>query len=359
MSLPNSSTTRFPSQLAPAKTARAPVDESTLASRLAAFLWSSVPDEQLLSLAEEGQLREQFDAQVRRMIADPRSRALTDNFAGQWLQLRNLEHVAPARERFPSFDRDLARDMRQETEMVFEHILGRNRSVLEFLDADYTFINPRLAKHYGLPEPADGGFQRVSLSDSPRRSVVTHASILTLTSLPTRTSPVNRGKWLLEQMLGIEPPPPPGDIPPLPADQEDEALSLRKRLEQHRADPSCAACHALLDPPGFALEHYDAIGRWRTEENGHPIDASGQLLSGDEFSDWSELRGVLVQQPAEFVRCLTKQLMTYALGRGVTYRDKIAIEEVLTRSRNSDDAFQELILAICESVPFQQMRTEP
>lgn len=336
----------------------APIDELTLASRLSYFLWSSAPDDDLLTLAERGKLRGQLAAQVERMLEDPRSRALTDNFAGQWLQLRNLELAPPDRETFPEFEDRLAADMRRETEMVFEHILHDNRSVLEFLDADYTFLNGRLARHYGLPAPAGDGFERVPLEGTARRGVVTHGSILTLTSLPTRTSPVKRGKWLLEQMLDVEPPPPPGNIPPLPESHREREVTLRALLEQHRASPSCAACHALLDPMGLALEHFDAIGRWRTRDGAHRIDASGRLITGQQFADWSELRRILVEdREQDFVRSFVKHLLTYAVGRGLTFRDKVAVEEILQRTAGTGFRFQDLILAVCKSVPFQKMRT--
>ncbi|HET7714730.1 MAG TPA: DUF1592 domain-containing protein, partial [Bauldia sp.] len=333
------------------------IDEFTLASRLSYFLWSSTPDEELLTLAERGQLRSHMAAQVKRMIRDPKSAALTQNFAGQWLQLRDIEQATPDRQVFPGFDAALAGDMRRESEMLFEHILRENRSVIEFVSADYTFLNARLAKHYGLSEPPGDGFSRVSLAGTPRRGIVTHASVLTLTSHPTRTSPVKRGKWLLEQLLGVEPPPAPRDVPPLPDTRENESLPLRTRLEEHRANAACASCHALLDPMGFALENYDAIGRWRVTEGSRPLDTSGQLISGERFQDWSELRELLVRTSQDdFRQCLTEHLLTYALGREVTYRDKLAVRDITDRNKSADQGFQDLILAICESVPFQRMR---
>jgi len=335
------------------------IDEYALASRLSYFLWSSAPDDELLALAEQGELRSRLVAQVTRMLDDSKSSALTKNFAGQWLQLRNLEHIAPDSQAFPEFDADLAANMRRESELVFEHILRENRPLQEFLDADYTFVNARLAKHYGFPVPDDAGFHRVSLVDSPRRGVVNHASILTITSHPTHTSPVKRGQWLLEQILGIVPPPAPADIPPLPETREDQRLSMRLRLEEHRANPACASCHALLDPMGFALEHYDPIGRWRTRDGDHPIDASGRLITGESFGDWTDLRGLLIRERREdLVRCLADHLFTYALGRGMSYRDKPAMAEVLRQSESTDFGFRDLILAVCESVPFQRMRVE-
>lgn len=333
------------------------IDELTLASRLSYFLWSSVPDEELLALAERGALRAKLAAQVHRMIRDPKSAAFTENFAGQWLQLRDLEQVAPAAEVFPEFDASLAADMRRESELLFEHILRENRPVTEFFDADYTFLNRRLAQHYSLTVATEDGFQRVSLADSPRRGVLTHASVLTVTSHPTRTSPVKRGKWVLEQMLGTEPPPAPLDIPPLPEARENENQTLRIRLEQHRANAACASCHALLDPMGFALENYDAIGRWRASEGSQPLDTSGRLITGEKFKDWVEVRRILVDDhQKDFVRCLTEHLLTYALGRGVTYQDKLAVREIVQRNQQAKQGFQDLILSMCESVPFQRMR---
>jgi hypothetical protein len=333
------------------------IDEFTLASRLSYFLWSSTPDEELLSLADNRRLRNHLAEQVKRMIRDPKSAALIQNFAGQWLQLRDMEHAQPDPQVFPGFDAALAADLRRESELLFEHILRENRPVIEFLSADYTFLNARLAKHYDLPEPRGNGFSRVSLADSPRRGVVTHGSVLTLTSHPTRTSPIKRGKWLLEQLLGVEPPPAPRDVPPLPAAQENESLSLRARLEAHSANAACASCHALLDPMGFALENYDAIGRWRTTEANRPLDTTGHLISGERFKDWSELRDLLVRQKrSDFITCLTGHLLTYALGREVTYRDKLTVREIVDRNQLPDQGFQDLILAICESIPFQRMR---
>jgi hypothetical protein len=335
------------------------IDQLTLASRLSHFLWSSTPDEELLALAERGELRGNLRAQIKRMLDDPKSSALTTNFAGQWLQLRDLEQITPDQNLFPQFDGDLAADMRRETQLLFEHVLRENRSVVEFLDADYSFVNARLAEHYGLSAPADEGFHRVSLTESPRRGLLTHASVLTLTSHPTRTSPVKRGKWILEQMLGTEPPPAPRDVPPLPDPRENESLSLRARLEAHRANAACASCHALLDPLGFALENYDAIGRWRTTVLDKPIDASGKLITGEEFNDWSQLRASLVRNRREdFVRCLTEHLLTYALGRGVTYRDKLTVRAIVGSTEETGSGFQDLIVGICESVPFQRMRVD-
>ena len=213
--------------------------------------------------------------------------------------------------------------------------------------------------HYGLPSPAGTGFQRVDLRGTPRRGVLTHGSVLTVTSHPTRTSPVKRGKWLLEQILGTSPPPAPRDVPPLPDRAEDESLPLRTRLERHRSDSACASCHALLDPPGFALDNFDAIGQWRTSDERHPIDAKGQLITGERFADWTEFQRLLVRERRpDFVRCLTENLLTYALGRGVTYRDKLTVRAIVTRSESPEFGFQDLVRAVCESDTFQRMRVE-
>lgn len=347
-----------PQPAGPERNGSVPIDEFTLAVRLASFLWSSAPDDELLSLAERGQLRKQLPAQVKRLLADARSRAFTENFAGQWLQLRDLGHVAPDAQCFPGFTPALAADLRRETELLFEHILRGNRPALEFLTADYTFANARVAAHYGLPAPAGDGFARVSLAGTPRGGLLTHAGILTLTSHPTRTSPVKRGKWLLEQILGTPPPPAPNNVPPLKeTEKEDEREPLRKRLEAHRANAACAACHAFLDPMGFAFEHYDAVGRWRERDGAHAVDAAGQLVSGQRFRDAAELRKVLARDFAPtFLNNLAEQLLTYALGRGVTYQDKTAIREIVSRAPANRLGFQTMVLATCESVPFQRMR---
>ena len=293
-----------------------PVNEFALASRLSYFLWSSMPDEELFTLAERGQLRKHLEAQVRRMLNDPRSRALVENFAGQWLQLRNLALVQPDRKLFPAFDAKLRAAMQRETELLFEHVVREDRSVFEFLTADYTFVNERLAKHYGLAGVTGEEFQRVSLRGQPRAGVLTHASILTLTSNPTRTSPVKRGKWVLENLLATPPPPPAPNVPELD-DQKQLTGPLRQRMEQHRANPTCASCHTKMDAIGFALENYDGIGGFRALDAGTAIDPSGELGPADKFKGPVELAGLLARQKREdFLRCLTEKLLTYALGRG-------------------------------------------
>ncbi len=336
----------------------AEIDEVALASRLSAFLWSSVPDEELLRLAESGGLRKEFRVQVARLLADPRSRALTENFAGQWLELRNMALVAPDPTAFPGWSAALAADLRRETELLFEHVLHENRPVLELLTADYTFANARVAAHYGLPGVDGETFRRVSLADTPRRGLLSHGSLLTFTSHPNRTSPVKRGKFILEKILGTPPPPAPKDVPPLPEDAPElRGLSMRRRLEVHRANPACASCHAFMDPPGFALEHFDAVGRFRETEEGRPVDAGGQLVTGDAFRNAAELARILADRRTEdVVRSLAEQLLTYALGRGVEPADRLAVREIVSRAGREGWRFHPLIVAVCESVPFQRMR---
>ncbi len=338
-----------------------PVDEFSLASRLAYFLWSSCPDDELLGLAARGELRKDFEAQVRRMIGDRKSRALTENFAGQWLQLRDVGLVGPDQRRFPDFTGKLAFDMKRESEIYFEHILRGNRSALEFLDSDYTFLNERLSRFYGIGSVKGSDFEKVSLAGTPRGGILTHGSILTLTSHPTRTSPVKRGKFLLENILGTPPPPAPQNVPPLEEARRGQQLrgTLRQRMEQHRADPTCASCHAFLDPVGFAFEHFDAIGRWRDADNFEAIDASGQLVTGQKFDGQEALRKLLVDaKKKDFIRSLTENLLVYALGRGLDYNDKPFKDEIIRRAGESGYKLQEMILAVAQSVPFQKMRAE-
>jgi hypothetical protein len=271
------------------------VDEFTLASRLSYFLWSSMPDERLFALAGKRRLGRNLESEVRRMLMDAKSRALVDNFAGQWLQIRNLELAAPDRELFPKFDDDLRQAMRRETELLFEHVKSADRSILDFLDADYSFMNDRLAQHYGLGVVLGPEFERVSLAGTPRRGVLSHGSILTLTSNPTRTSPVKRGKWVLEALLNAPPPPPPPDVPELKEGKE-LAGTLRQRMEQHRASPACASCHARMDPIGFSLENFDATGAWREKDGREMVDASGALVTGETFEGARELADLLARQ---------------------------------------------------------------
>jgi hypothetical protein len=336
----------------------APVDEFTLASRLSYFLWSSCPDEELLRLASAGDLRKNLPAQVKRMVGDWKAYAMAENFAGQWLQLRNIDLVAPNRRLFPEFEGGIAGEMKRESLTYFDHIFRENRSVLEFLDSDYTFLNEKLARFYGIPGVKGREFRKVSLADTPRGGILTHGSVLTLTSHPNRTSPVKRGQFVLENILGTPPPPAPQNVP---AFREDRGArvegTLRQRFEAHRANPSCASCHAFLDPMGFALENYDAIGRWRDTDNRQPIDATGKLLTGQTFNGAKELRKVLVEaRKNEFTKCLTENMLTYALGRGLDYPDKPFVKEIVKQAAGSGYKFQDIVLGVIQSPPFQRMR---
>ncbi|HTI49438.1 MAG TPA: DUF1592 domain-containing protein, partial [Planctomycetaceae bacterium] len=330
-----------------------------LASRLSYFLWSSMPDAELFAVAARGELRrpDVLRQQVRRMLHDPKRQALIENFAGQWLQLRNLSVLAPDKGAYPNFDEGLRQAMRRETELFFETIVEEDRSLLEFLDANYTFVNGRLAKHYGL-DGIDGDlFQRVNFPNDQRGGVLSHASILTVTSNPTRTSPVKRGKWVLENLLGTVPPPPPPMVKELD-ESAGEALkgSLRQRMEQHRANPSCASCHQRMDPLGFGLENFDGIGGWRTKDGEFTIDPSGDLPSGESFKTPKELRAILFAHKQEFARCLTEKMLTYALGRGLEYYDKCATDGIAAAVQKADYRFSTLIEEIVMSVPFQKRR---
>jgi hypothetical protein len=330
-----------------------------LASRLSFFLWSSIPDDELLDSAVRGELSDAavLERQVRRMLADERSRALVTNFASQWLYLRNLEAMTPDMRLFPDFDDNLRQAMRQETELFFESVLREDRGVLDLLSADYTFVNERLAKHYGIPNIYGSRFRRVPLGkDSKRGGLLRHGSILTVTSYATRTSPVIRGKWVLENFLGTPPPPPLPNVPSL-ENTVGEGLSVRERLAQHRADPVCASCHQLMDPVGFSLENYDAVGRWRTSEEGKPIDASGGLPDGSKFDDVEGLEQALLNRPEVFAGVVTEKLLTYALGRGVEYYDAPAVREVVRRAQAENYRFSSLILGIANSAPFQMRRS--
>jgi hypothetical protein len=333
-----------------------PVNEYALASRLSYFLWSTMPDEELFRHAERRTLRKNLDAQVRRMLKDAKASALVDNFAGQWLQLRNVTTMSPDPKTFKNFDEPLREAMRRETELFFERILRDDRSVLDLLNADYTFANERLAKHYGLEGVEGSEFRRVSLSGTPRRGILTHGSILALTSNPTRTSPVKRGKWVLDNLLNAPPPPPPPDVPELKEGKELKG-TLRERMEQHRADSLCASCHARMDPIGFAFEHFDGIGGWREKEGEEKIDASGELLTGEKFDGHSEFISILAaQKKDQFVRAMADKMLTYALGRGLEYYDKCALDEITARLAKNDYRFSELVLGVVKSTPFQKRR---
>ncbi|MBN1240472.1 MAG: DUF1592 domain-containing protein, partial [Gammaproteobacteria bacterium] len=332
-----------------------------LASRLSFFLWSSIPDDELLAAAVDGRLDDdgEIEAQVRRMLADPKAGAFVENFAGQWLFLRNLDATVPVQSYFPDFDDTLRQALRRETELFFGSIVREDRSALDLLRADYTFLNERLAKHYGVPGIKGARFRRVQLAaDDPRRGLLGHGSILAVTSYPDRTSPVVRGKWILENLLGTPPPAPPPDVPGLVAtDGAGTPLSMRERLAAHRSNPNCAACHALMDPLGFALENFDAIGRWRTVgDAGEPIDASGELPDGTPFEGIDGLRRALLSSDL-FLQTMTEKLMTYALGRGIEHYDLPTVRRIVREAGRQDDRFSAFVLGVVDSPAFRMRRT--
>jgi len=330
-----------------------------LASRLSFFLWSSIPDEELLDAAAKGTLRKPgvLEQQVRRMIADPKSEALSANFAGQWLQLRTLEGASPNEFLFPNFGENLRRDFRRETELFFQAVLRENRSLLDFLTADYTFVNERLARHYGFPNVYGSHFRRVAITDENRRGLLGQGSFLTLTSLADRTTVVGRGKWILDNVLGAPPPPPPPNVPPLDEKPRGgKVLSLRERMEQHRTNPVCASCHARMDPLGFALENFDATGQWRVRDGDTVIDASAALPDGTKFEGPAGLRRWALTRPEQFATAVTEKLLTYALGRGLDYYDAPAVRRIVRDAAGSEYRFQALILGVTRSTPFQMRR---
>ena len=335
-----------------------PVSDHELAVRLSYFLWSSMPDEQLRTLADRGELRRPgvIDAQVKRMLADPKSRALTDNFAEQWLNLRSIPALDPDPKTFPDFDAMLKTAMVRETELYFEHIAREDRSVLEFIDSNWTFLNNRMATHYGVRGVMGPEFQKVTLTDNSRGGVLTQASVLTLTSNPTRTSPVKRGKWVLDNILGTPPAPPPPNTPDLDEQQGTLYGSLRQQMEQHRTNSLCATCHQKMDPLGFGLENFDGIGRWRTIDGKYKIDATGVLPGGEKFDGPAELRKVLLGKADLFRRNLTEKLLTFALGRGLEYYDKCAIDDTVKHLTRNGDRFSALVIGIVKSDPFQKRR---
>lgn len=330
-----------------------------LASRLSFFLWSSIPDEELLSLAERGKLGQPdvLNQQVPRMLADPRSRSLVNNFAGQWLYLRNLDSIIPNHRLFPDFDDNLRQAFRKETELFFESITKENRSLTELLQADYTFLNERLAKHYRIPNIYGTRFRKVKLRPADHRGgLLRHGSVLTVTSYATRTSPVLRGNWVLKNILGSPAPPPPDDVPELEENSVDQSLPIRDRLSQHRANAACASCHNLMDPIGFALENYDAVGRWRTHEGGVKLDVSGSLPDGQTYTGVAGLEKSLLARPELFVTAFTEKLMTFALGRGIEPSDGPAIRKIVKEASRDNYRFSSVILGIVKSVPFRKSK---
>jgi mono/diheme cytochrome c family protein len=345
---------REPSTVAPG--AAYAISDYELASRLSFFLWSSIPDDELLDVAARGRLKTPsvLEQQVRRMLADSRAEALVSNFAGQWLQLRNLRNSVPNEDLFPEFDDNLRQAFQRETEMFFDSIMREDRNVLELLTADFTFVNERLARHYKIPNIYGSHFRRVPVADEARRGLFGQGSILTSTSNANRTSPTVRGKWILANLIGMPPSPPPANVPPLKENPEGAApVNIRAQMEQHRTDPVCASCHKLMDPLGFAMENFDAVGRWRTRDNGSPIDASGQFLDGSTLNGVQGLRQMLVSHPDIFVGTLTEKLLTYALGRGLDSHDMPAVRKIVRESAGHDYRFSTLVLGIATSVPFQ------
>ena len=336
------------------------ISDLELASRLSYFLWRSMPDDELLGLAEAGKLRAPavLNAQVKRMLADEKSAALADNFAGQWLETRNLDVVKPDPQKFPEWGPELRDAMKTETRLFFEAILRENRPLSEFLDAKFTFLNERLARHYGIAGITGADFRRVELASDQRGGILAHASVLTVSSYPTRTSPVIRGKYLLENILGAAPPPPPPNVPTLNEEAVGNAGSLRQQLEKHRTNPTCASCHSRMDVLGFGLENYDAIGRWRTVDGKFPIDASGTFPNGKSFATPAEMRTLLKGELPDFARCLTQKMLTYALGRSIERYDRKTVNDINRKLAASDYRFQTLIYEIVQSLPFQARRGE-
>src|SRR5712691_79130 len=333
-----------------------------LASRLSFFLWSSVPDDQLINMASAGKLKDPavLDQQIKRMLADRRSAALVNNFVVQWLLLRNLKSINPDFETFPDFDDNLRQAMRRETELFFDSIVREDRGVLDLLNANYTFVNERLARHYGIKGIYGADFQRITISDERRRGLLGQASVLTVTSYSNRTSPVQRGKCILTNLLGTPPPPPPPNVPPLKENEAGNApKSLRERMESHRANPACASCHRVMDPVGFSLENFDALGQWRDNDSGAAIDPSGVLFNGTKVDGVASLRQMLLSRPEVFVGVFTEKLMTYALGRGIEYYDMPTVRSIVRDAAKNNYRFSNLITGIIKSPAFQLKSKSP
>jgi hypothetical protein len=333
------------------------IQDLELASRLSFFLWSSLPDEELLAAAEHGPL--DVAAQARRMLRDPRAKALVTNFADQWLYLRNLDSITPDARLFPDFDQNLRESLRTETSLLFDDIVRNDRSVLELLRTDRTWLDERLAAHYGIPHIQGSRFREVKLAPEWQRGgLLRNGSILTVTSYATRTSPVIRGHWILKNLLGTPPPPPPPNVPALDG-VISESLPIRERLAEHRKNAACASCHALMDPVGFALENYDAVGRWRDFADGHKVDALGGFADGSEFESVAGLESVLLKRPEIFVSTLTEKLLTYSVGRGMEAPDAPAVREIVRRAEKGGWRFSEIISGIVTSVPFTMRESKP
>lgn len=336
------------------------IGEHALASRLSYFLWSTMPDEELMTLADDGKLREQLDAQLERMLNSPKAERLVLHFTGQWLQLRDLQARNLHSKSYPKFRHKLRDAMQRETEQLFAHLIADNRPLRELLDADYTFVDERLAAHYGIQGVKGGEFRKVSLEGTPRRGLLGHGSFHLITSHPTRTSPVLRGKYVLENLLNQAPPPPPPNVAQLaPTSKETRGMTLREQMELHRDKPDCRSCHALMDPIGFGLENFDADGSYRSEANGKPVDASGKLASGREFEGADELRAILIQHHrSDFHRAVASKMLSYAIGRGVDWYDKPALDQIVRDTEAAGGGARDLIRAVIHSVPFQMRRGE-
>ena len=332
------------------------IDEYALASRLSYFIWSSMPDDELFLHATQSTLRKNLKSQVLRMLKDPKAKALTNNFAGQWLQLRDVPTVDPDPKTYGELDFHLKSSMQRETQMLFEHVLKEDLPITELISAEYSFLNKRLARHYGIEGVKGNGFQKISLEGTRRRGMLTHGSILTITSNPTRTSPVKRGKWILENILGTPPPDPPPGVDELDGNKKLKG-NLRQRLEQHRQDPNCSSCHALMDPLGLAYENFNGIGEWRENDEGAPIDASGKLVSGESFKTHEEFQKILLTAKRDdFLKCASEMMLTYALGRGTEFYDKLALQYIVKSLKSNDMKFSALVLGVVNSVPFQYRR---
>jgi len=339
-----------------------PVSDVELASRLSFFLWSTIPDDELVSLAAQNKLHDPatLERQVRRMLADPKSTALVDNFAAQWLFLRNLQSFIPDSDEFPNWDDNLRQAMRTETSLFFQSVMREDRNVLDLLTADYTFVNQRLAKHYGIPNVYGSQFRRVTIADENRRGLLGQGSVLAVTSYPNRTSVVLRGKYILENILGTPPPSPPADVPPLKETGEGgKVLPLRALMEHHRKSPTCATCHRVIDPLGFSLENFDATGRWRVKEVAGVVDASGQLADGTPVDGPVALRKAILKHPEQFVRTMTEKMLTYALGRGLEYYDMPVVRSIAADAKNQNYRFSSIVLGVVNSTPFMKKMKAP
>jgi hypothetical protein len=355
---------RTPAGVAPGTNYR--ITDLELASRLSYFLWSSAPDEQLLSVASQGKLRQPavLEAQVRRMLTDPKSEALSTIFADEWLHLQNLKESNPDLFLFPNFDRSLANSMRRETELLFDSVMREDRNIVDLLTADYTFVDERLAKHYGIPNVMGPRFRRVPVTDENRRGLLGEAGILMLTSTATRTSPVQRGKWVLEVLLGTPPPPPPPNVPALPENSDGRTghvakpLSVRERTEEHRKNPACAGCHKMMDPIGFALENFDAVGVWRTNDSGFKIDPTGQMYDGAKLNGPASLRQAIVGHSDAFITAFTENLLAYGLGRVIDYHDEPVVRQIAREAARNGNRFSAFVLGVVKSMPFQMRRAE-